>query len=405
MPVSPYHFFRIGKKYHEVLEEMHGETSSISRFRRLIDRHGPDETDPEFAREQLEEHNFLQIVEGKERAYRLAPHVENVLGTLLKKRRESVASELRGILEALQTYKDKLSDAFERHDTSKTRRTLRDIEGVIADVRGHTRDNLESIKTRVETLTEERREMSTQERFERVNELWTDIIEPLETLIEVDAPFEQHLDQLETLLREGNERFPGNNRLRRRFESVRVQLTSMRQELLASHRDARGEVKPLYEQLRKESELTRGAAAALKTVRHEGAEALNVESKVAPSGWKKRNLLADEKLRSYIATVADYEPSEDVVLAESPDRQEVPLLRRDTLEEALEGRAPVSDVLAYLFDRWPDKPLDVLLRAYGWIYRGEFGPVVRLEEASRRSYVHDEAAVEARPIALERLER
>lgn len=405
MPVSPYDFFRIGKKYHEILEEMHGETRSVGRLRRLIERYGPDETDPEFALEQLEAHNLLQVVEGKERAYRLAPHVERLLGTLLKKRREAVASELRGFLEALRTYKDELDEAFELHETERTRRILRDVEGLVADVRGRTRDNLESIKTRVETLVDKRREMSTRERFERVNDLWTRVIEPIETLIEVDAPFDTHLDQLETLLREGDERFAHDSRLQRRFESIRVQLTSMRQELLASHRDARGEVKPLYEQLRKESELTRGAASALETVRHEGPDALDVESRVAPSGWQKQNLLAEEHLRSYIATVADYEPPEDVVLAESPDRREVPLLRRDTLEEALEGRVPVSDVLAYLLDRWPDKPIDVLLRAYGWIYRGDFGPVVRLEEATRRRYTHDEADIEARPVALERLER
>lgn len=400
MSVSLYDFFRIGRKYHELLEELHGETFDDERLWRLLDRHAPEETGPELAKRQLREYGFLTVLEGAERYYRLAPHVQRLVGKLLKRQHESSARIIRGFLEELREVGQELRDGLDERNVEGIRLAIRDLENLVIRIQGMARENLETITTRVEDITEQQDELSSRQRFERIDRLWTKIVAPLQELIEVNSPVDQWLDQIEVRLVEVRAEFEHRSLIRRRSTSARVQLVAMRRDLLERHREVVGEIEPLHRRWRRASRLGRGAAAALKMVRHDGAESLEIDERIGLFGWRPGNLLSDASLRSYIATVADYTPPGDVELSERDEPPEMPMLRRDEIARALDDDAPILDVLGYMCRRWPDRPLGLILRGYSWIYRGEFGPVGVVEDAERRRYRHGDRQIKARPVKL-----
>lgn len=405
MPVTLYDFFRIGQKYHELLHRLYDLTVDDDELLRLTGRLAPEGTSADAAIDQLREYEFLQVIEGAERFYRLTPHVERLVGKLLKRQHETSAPVIQGFLAALQEIGPTLEEALRAKSMEQIRLAIRSLENLVIEVRELAHANLESITTQVEDLAQAREELSTQERFERINYLWQEIIVPLQELIEVHSPFDTSLDQIVGLLSEVYRHFHHHSMIRRRSASARAQVIAMRRELLERHREVVREVEPLYRRLRLETRLATGAARALQRVRHEGAAALELDDHIALFGWRPESLLSDDALRSYIATVADYRPPEDVVISAPGEPIEPPILRSEEVRAALLASVPVNDVLQFFLNRWPDKPLRVLLQAYSWVYCAEFGPVEFHPSLPRHRYPHKDRVVIARPVTLREVRR
>ena len=404
MAVSLYDFFRIGQKYEKLLQALYDKTLNEEELWREVERHGPEGVESETAIAQLEEFEFLQMLEGRERIYRLSVHVERLLGTLLKRQHETSARVIQGFLEAMREVSGRLEESLETRNAERVLMGLRELENLMIAVRELGKANLDSITTQVEELKGRGEvRMTTQERFERVNHLWEELILPLEELIKVRGPFDESLDRIGRLLGELEGRFQHHGRIRRMIVGAEAQLAAMRRELLERHRDVMREVEPLYRRLRRDSTLSMGAAMALKLVRHRGDAGL--EKGVELFGWRPDGLMGDDELGAYLATVAEYEPVEDRVIGEPPEAIEPPILRSEEVEAVLREQVPVEDVLRFLLKEWPEKPLKAVLQAYSWIYRAEFGPVEFHRELEVERYECGEKAVMARPISLKEVVR
>jgi hypothetical protein len=292
-------------------------------------------------------------------------------------------------------------DGAARQDLgNQAARALADISQLLERIRQDSHANREAIIAEVLKLKSNREKRSTRERFEIINRLWTRYLEPLRDLIDVRQAMDADLDDLERVLAAASVAFQLDGTLSREVSRCRARLLRLRREVAEDFRESLREVEPLYNSLKRESELVRGASLALERLDRQGLAALDLEAVMAIPVWRVEGTFADTSLEAYLLGVKGYEPAEAPPLPIGAAGMSRQVILPSELLARLAASLPVDDLLAWLLANFPEASLGELLRAYGRIFLGD--GVHRQFAIEERRYEVPGAAIVARPVRLEK---
>lgn len=412
MAITVEDFFKFGSRYSRLLAVLFEMDEAVDRVRlqATIQRHvGERAASVETIEEQLVAYGILEAAPYSDAAFELQVEVRDLIAWLLKRQEVATAEVIRGYLGQLAELISELDIALRDEDWADLLGPLGELERTLEKIRAHAQGNFNSIATRVQDLQGARKQMTARERFKVINRIWEKMLVPLRHLIDDRGQIEARFDRLSRILIELTSADMAPEGIRRRASYSRARLARTRRELSQSHQNAVREVEPLYRELRADSQMLEGAARMLKSLRQYGSASLGIEQRFPLEGWRPRGLLSDEHLEARMAALRGYKPQPEAILAAPPPVIENHPISRDEVRRALAQTCPIEDVFAFVLARWPDRRLSELLRVFGWIHRGDFGPIPPVDEGfdegdsdgEERVYLSGESRIYAWPIRLE----
>lgn len=402
MATSPHQFFRFLAENTDLVLVLfdRGEIDEAELLA-LIERHRGDASPAtDHLRRQIEDLGIIERAAHADAAFEVTPPVADILAWLTRRQRLASATVLQAYLTDIEQSERDLSAAVRTGDPSAAAVGLRDLDSLVGRVRVLSEGNREAVVSEAQALRSATEGVSAVERFALVGRLWERHLIPLGHLVRVQGEMEQLLDRLRATLDDGEQRFLAHGPVHRGFSRSLARLARMRRAAFDDHHAAIQEVEPLYRRVRRDSRWLLGASRALGRIRVEGVKPLRLDERIRLVGWRTRYLMADDKVRARMAGLVGYTPPTAVPIAAALPAPQLPLIPRDELAAAVAAAAPISDVLAFVLDRWPAHPLEAQLRAFGELAAGRFGPLESAEPAVARRYRATDAWLEAVPLSL-----
>lgn len=398
---DPQSFFRFAARFYPLLSDLYYRAEGLSDgdLLDLIRRHlVPDDPSCEHIMDRLIKLCIIETVPGEASRWEITHPVRSLLRFLLREQRLTSVEVIQGYLEALGSSRSELEKSFGSADRSSALHSIGDISETVERLRQDAADNHSAILNTSMEIKSNREHLPAAERFETINRLWVKYMDPMRDLIDVDKSMEALLDSLDRLLYSGTLQFGRHSELVREFIGCRARLLRMRRNIAADFHESLREIEPLYETLRVESELARGASVALRQIDREGVRSLDLDSMMALPSWRTEGLLSDVFLSGCLHDLSGYEPGEAPVVT----GLEVESVRGfSDPEEVLSNLSlalPIDDLLVWLDLNCPGASLEDLLRLYGIVY---CSPPGRVEfKSERREYMIREESVTSCPMAV-----
>jgi hypothetical protein len=400
---NPQSFFRFAARYYSLLIDLFYRSEGVTEadLRDLITRSRSEgDPAPSHVTEQLLGLGIIEPIPDATATFELSSPVRALLSFLLREHRLTSARVIQGYLSDMEQLRAELDGAARQDLGNQAARALADISQLLERIRQDSHANREAIIAEVLKLKSNREKRSTRERFEIINRLWTRYLEPLRDLIDVRQAMDADLDDLERVLAAASVAFQLDGTLSREVSRCRARLLRLRREVAEDFRESLREVEPLYNSLKRESELVRGASLALERLDRQGLAALDLEAVMAIPVWRVEGTFADTSLEAYLLGVKGYEPAEAPPLPIGAAGMSRQVILPSELLARLAASLPVDDLLAWLLANFPEASLGELLRAYGRIFLGD--GVHRQFAIEERRYEVPGAAIVARPVRLEK---
>lgn len=402
MSASPSQFLRVLASNTDVVMAVfdRGECDEAELFC-LLERHRT-ETSPstEHTRHQLEEIGIIERTAHADASFEVSPPVADLLAWLTRRQRLSSATVLRAYLDELGHSEVELNAAARAGNASAAATSLRELDTQIERVRSLSENNREAVVSEVQRLRTSAESLATIDRFTEVGRLWERHLMPLRQVVRVQGEMEILLDRLRATLDDGEQRFLAHGPVHRGFSRALARLARMRRAAFGDHHAAIREVEPLYRKVRRDSTWVSGASRALERIRTQGRDSLDLNARMALTGWRTRNLMSDEKLRGRMVALAGYKPSQPVPIAAAAPAPELSIVTRHELMDAVRAEGRIDDVLAFVLRKWPEHSLASQLRTFGQLVAGAFGPMTLAEPSSLRRYNVVGGELEAFPLTL-----
>ncbi|QDG52114.1 hypothetical protein FIV42_15590 [Persicimonas caeni] len=401
MTVSPEDFFRFASKYPRLLVALFERSRAIDEvdLRALIERHASQAAPSlETIYTQLFDYGFLQEAPGADLIFELSGPVRSLLAWLLKRQQLATAEVVMGYVKRLGQLTAEIDQALDSGRAHALSQPIEEADHTLDSIRDMAEANFEAITTQASNLRSQRDQIRARERFEIVNRVWEQVLVPLGQLIEVGGALDVSLNKLAGVLARAPELSGLPRPTRRALQRTGARLVRTRRIAGDRHREAIAEIAPLYKRLRADSRLLDGASALLRRLWAQGASGLDVDERLALVSWRPYGLVSDDRLLARFVSLQGYEPEEEVEIAAAPPPVEHRFLLREEVADALAASGTIDDVLAFMSRHWPDHGLAELLRAYGWVYRGDFGSVDVPEDAGERQYRVGDTTVTAWPL-------
>jgi hypothetical protein len=147
----------------------------------------------------------------------------------------------------------------------------------------------------------------------------------------------------------------------------------LRRDVLADFQETIREVTPLYEELRQETAIARGAANALRLVRQRGLRKLKLAENMGLCNWQQRGIFSDSAVEAYLVGLRGYDPVRPPPLAVSTSTASTAHIDLKDFSEAVHKVLPIRDALEWLIETYPGTSLQNILRLYGRLHSGEYG--------------------------------
>ena len=402
MIANPQSFFRFAAQYYPLLRDLYYRSGGFNDadLRELILRHrSGDDPAPHYLADQLLRLGIIETTPEATASYEMTRPVKNLMRFLLQEQRLTSAAVIQGYLADLEQSQAELDAAIRETRPVRIERALNEIGETLERIRQDSRANREAVVNEVLALKTNRERRPVKERFEIINRLWTRYLEPLRDLIDVRKAMDSGLDALDRVLKAGAEAFELDGVLFREFSRCRARLLRLRRDVGVDFHEALREVEPLYESLKRDSELVRGAVRALERLGKEGLRGLALTKLLAIPFWHQEGLFSDAALSSFLQGVHGYTPRPPVPLATGEARAEADFIEPEEMLAALRRTLPVEDVLNWLLMTYRNPAPGEVLRAYGRIHGGEVGrPVFGPAE---RAYGLGTTTFLAHPLRLE----
>ncbi len=385
--ISPRAFFRFAADHSDLLTDLFYRSAGITEaeLEELVLRRRRDhDPAPHRVVAQLERLGFMEPAPGGTATYEMTRPVAGLLAYLLRCHRLTSVEVIQAYLADLDRLAAELDAGLEQPGADRLLvRVLDEVAELIERIRQDSRSNRDGIIGEVIRCKTNRERMSVRERFAIVNRLWQRYLEPLRDLIDVRKAMDTALDRMAALLGAGSRRFAADRIMAREFEAAAARLLRLRREVRRDYHESLAELGPLYEALRRDSGLARGAGLALEIIGRKGVRALDLTGLLALPVWRTEGLLADSGLLAFLHGIRGYEPQAAPALAPPPANAAVaPVIPAGELRAALAGAVPVDDLLAWLVARFPGQPPAHLLQAYGRVLGL---PGFRFETAAREA--------------------
>jgi hypothetical protein len=226
-------------------------------------------------------------------------------------RREQALTTPKAIqahLEQVTTLTQRLRERIHGKNAHGTHLTLRSIDNETEAIRTLSRTNREAVLHQITEVRAADTEHTVTQRFDIISELMEDHIEPLAQIVDTHRPLEQRFRQLRQVLKLAGQTFSAHDSLPGEIRSTTARLRRARTDVLSNFEIARDEVQPLFEQQRRDVSIVRGASRLLKTVHHEGPDALRLPKTLRLTSFTIRTVMSDDPMRSFLLRMRDYRP-------------------------------------------------------------------------------------------------
>ncbi len=404
MIANPQNFFRFAARYYSLLQDLFYSQEGFSEadLRNLMEStRSEGDADPTKVIEQLQLLRIIEPIPDATAAFELTAPVLDLLSSLLREHRLTSTKVLQVYLNDLGVLREELDGAARQNLGHQAARALNDISQLIERVRQDSHGNREGIIGEVIKLKSNRRRLTTRERFEVINHLWSRYLEPLRDLIDVNKGMDAGLDALDHSLTASSETFVLEAALARKISRCRARLLRLRREMTEDFNESIREVEPLYISLKKESELVRGASLALERLDRSGLASLQLQEMMAIPVWRIEGTFSATSLEAFLQGIKGYQPGVSEPLVDTNQATSAEFIIPSELFHRLQSALPIDDLIAWLLENYPQVGVGELVRAYGRIFLNEPETIHFGEE--ERHYRLEDATLVARPMRLEKL--
>lgn len=373
--VDPRQHIRFLADHFDLIDDLYAGRSSYARadLFALVRQHRSN-GDPSVDHLEGKLHD-LQIVEekpGATAAYELRSQLRRYFDYLSSQHRlgtperiEALLREARSLAERLDTMEDSLSP-------NRVSRYLRKIDDTLEELRAYSRRNREAIVADIVTLRSADRPMSSRERYAFILELWEEYLEPLRELIDERKFAARVFNGVERKLKNVQQQVAEGSAVATLARSTIDRLTRLQRDLMDDLYAALIEVAPLYEKLRRESFIAKGAGQLLNVLDEQAdVEALGLTEWFAVPVYTFRGLFSDWDLQGYVQEVKHHEPTAPPSInrpAEVHQRRFVPW---NTVKSRMQQALPLDDAVAWLIENYSDQTLTDILRLYTRLLQDE----------------------------------
>jgi hypothetical protein len=400
--IHPQTFFRFAAEHHELLKALYEkrdgitETEAMQCIRRFATEGAPGAF---YVLDRLRELGFVEPAPHASAQYELSRPFAELMGHLLREYRLTSIEVIRSYFTAMDHMTTELDESVRDENGEAAVRTLQEAADHIERMRSDSRRNREKVVSESMRLKSNREHLPPRQRYAIINRLWTRYLVPLRDMIDTQKAMDASLDGMERVLTEAADCFQRDGAVHMVVESSHARVRRLRRDVMADFRESMREIAPLYEELRRENVLARGASHALERLGRNGMASLSLPERLAISNWRQVGLFSDGSLRAYLLALSDYTPARPAAIGDpvaTLRSEHVPI---DEFDVAVRRALPIEDALAWLFTTYTDLPLHQLLRLYGRLHTGQLGRTRFAAHA--QDYARGAITVTAYPMRLE----
>ena len=240
-------FFRLAHRHYEVLKALFGVRAGMQEaaFRARL-AESVQSARPGYVFRQLQTHRLVTTRRGETASVVLTPFLRQLFGTFRREQVLSTPTPLRAYLDRLEELVDRLEQAGAQAGDAHQQRVLTAIDAEVDQIQMLSRSHRDAVLNRVMQLRADPDAHSVRERFEIINELLEDYVNPLRAIVRSEGAFEIRFERLEEGLGAAQEDAPAAAERRRHITLLRHRLRSVRAQVLANFEAAYRETMRLY---------------------------------------------------------------------------------------------------------------------------------------------------------------
>lgn len=373
---NPQTFFRFAAEHHALLCELYykrdrlPEAEVYSLIRRHADAPSPGAA---YMRDRLIELGILEPSPEAGAQFEMTRPVAALIGYLLREYRLTSVEVIRSYFTAIDNLASDFGSAVDAGNGDLLVRVNGELEEHIERMRHDSRNNREKVIADVIRVKTNRERLPPRQRYAIINRLWTRYIVPLRDIIDTEKSMDAALDRLTRVYVDAQAQFAADDVVRQVVRSGEARVRRLRRDVLDDFNETIREVTPLYEELRQETAIARGASHALERMARNGLAVLDVPAKLSVCNWRQRGLFSDLALEAYLFDLRGYEPC-------TPDPVSAPASEPvhshvDAVEftEAVRDALPIGDAFCWLTATYPEAPPVMVFRLYGRLHSGRYG--------------------------------
>jgi hypothetical protein len=405
MKVNPQAFFNFCSSHVPLLGQLVGHQHDISEadVRRLIRANPGGDELLETTWRRLRELQIVIPIEPQGDFYLVAEPVRKLVQYLFDEAQAATPEMVRGCVDSLRIAGNQLARSIEQEDLSLLRVAIEEVQYTLRRIHSDLDETHHCILGEVARYKTERRKISVREKFQRIVRWMDRYVDPIVDIVRPDGPLRATFDETERLMNQAREHGLFNDlpALERELRRLRV----VQRHALRIFQQCRRELQPLYQSLRRSSLIAEGAALALRKLEQEGLGSW-VENHVITTGALRwQNVPGDTAIEKALRRISEHPPEPPPVVEFSvEDEAPADLLRLvwlDSLYDTASDSLPVSDLLGWLVQRYPDHDAADTLAGFTLLV---FDPAFNATFVGGE--VHDyktaDATLEAEPVNLAR---
>jgi len=376
--VNPQTFFRFAADHHELLVELYQQRDGITEAELLqLVRQFGDGASPSahYMVDRLRELGFIDYAPHATAQYEMTRPFAELMSSLLREYRLTSVEVIRGYFIAMDSMAAEIGEAITNKNGDLMVRALSDAAEHIERMRHDSRRNRDEIISTAMRVKSNRDRMPPMRRYEVINRLWTRYLAPLRDMIDTQKAMDASLDRMERVLGEADTCFKMDGAVAPVVGMGRARVRRLRRDVVLDFRESIREIAPLYEELRRENALARGASHALETMSKQGLTRMTLARQLGICNWQQQGLFSDSALEAYLLTLQGYVPGRPQPIQAGTTETARGHVRLDEFDALVSTALPISDALTWLSDSYPEGPLSTMLRLYGRMHSGRFGTV------------------------------
>lgn len=401
--VNPQTFFRFAADHHELLVELYQRRDGITEaellqlVRRVSVEGGPSAS---YLVDRLRELGFIDYAPHATAQYEMTRPFAELMSSLLREYRLTSVEIIRSYFTAMDSMAGEIAQATKDKNGDLMVRSLNDTSEHVERMRHDSRRNRDEVINTAMRVKSNRDRMPPLRRYEIINRLWTRYLVPLRDMIDTQKAMDASLDRMERTLEAAEDCFQIDGAVAPAIGMGRARVRRLRRDVVLDFRESIREIAPLYEELRRENALARGASHALEIITKQGLSFIALPERLGVCNWQQQGLFSDAALESYFITLSDYVPTRPQSLREGAAGNAREHIRLEEFDAVVIAALPIADAIAWLRQAYPDVPLGTLLKLYGRMHSGRYAVPTFAENIEE--YATSNAILAAYPMRLER---
>lgn len=401
--VNPQTFFRFAADHHELLVELYQRRDGITEaellqlVRRVSVEGGPSAS---YLMDRLRELGFIDYAPHATAQYEMTRPFAELMSSLLREYRLTSVEVIRSYFTAMDSMAGEIAQATKDKNGDLMVRSLNDTSEHVERMRHDSRRNRDEVINTAMRVKSNRDRMPPLRRYEIINRLWTRYLVPLRDMIDTQKAMDASLDRMERTLEAAEDCFQIDGAVAPAIGMGRARVRRLRRDVVLDFRESIREIAPLYEELRRENALARGASHALEIITKQGLSFIALPERLGVCNWQQQGLFSDAALKSYFITLSDYVPTRPQSLREGAAGNVREHIRLEEFDAVVIAALPIADAIAWLRQAYPDVPLGTLLKLYGRMHSGRYAVPTFAENIEE--YATSNAILAAYPMRLER---